>query len=64
MKASEVPVILSLLGSIPEQCTAVIEYLLYIGNRSQKKKLANFVNLEAFVNVFLHFLISAGIFIY
>ena len=38
--------------------------ILYIGNRPQKKKFANFTNLEVFVNVFLHFLISAEIFIY
>ena len=31
---------------------------------SAKKKFANFTNLKAFVNVFLHFLILAGIFIY
>ena len=35
--------------------------LPYIGNHLRKKK---FANLEAFMNVFLHFLISAGIFIY
>ena len=28
----------------------------YNGNHPQKKKFANFANLEAFVNVFLHFL--------
>ena len=38
--------------------------MYHIGNCPQKKKFANFVNLEAFVNVFLHFFISAGIFIY
>ena len=32
----------------------------YIGNRSQKKKFANFANLEAFTNVFLHFLSQLG----
>ena len=38
--------------------------LLYIGNRPRKKKFANFASPEAFANVFLHFLILAGIFIY
>ena len=36
----------------------------YIGNHPRKKKFTNFVNLEAFANVFLHFLILARIFIY
>ena len=39
-------------------------HIPYIGNRPRKKKFVNFVNLEAFTNVFLHFLISVGIFIY
>ena len=30
--------------------------ILYIGNHPQKKKFTNFANLEAFMNVFLHFL--------
>ena len=38
--------------------------LPYIGNHPQKKKFVNFANLGAFANVFLHFLISARIFIY
>ena len=30
--------------------------LLYIGNRPWKKKFMNVTNLEAFTNIFLHFL--------
>ena len=36
--------------------TAHIDPIPYIGNLPQRKQFENFLNLEAFANVFLHFL--------
>ena len=47
--------VISIIIDMPTVAHARV-IILYNGNHPQKKSFANFANLEAFANVFLHFL--------